>query len=363
MKIALVISGLRIGGAEQVVVSLADALVQMGHSVIIICFQSQAYIRPFNFEIPVICIGLDSHVNIMSGLYRLRSELKQFQPDVVHSHMFHANIACRLIRLVVAIPRLINTAHNNLETSPLRVLSYRYSNYLADLFTNVSDQSVIQYERLGIVKKGKMLCVHNGIACDRFYYDKNAGQQVLKSLGIYAPTKVVIGIGNLRKEKDFHSLLDAMKIVHENHNDVMLLLVGEGALMESLKDAAMINNISESVRFLGQRTDIRALLSAANVFALSSYTEGFPMVVGEAMASECFVVATDCGGVREFLGDTGIIVSVKDPEGLAKGLLSALSLPDKEAEVYKQAARIRIRERYSLKAIAQQWLQLYTDLT
>jgi glycosyltransferase involved in cell wall biosynthesis len=117
------------------------------------------------------------------------------------------------------------------------------------------------------------------------------------------------------------------------------------------------------VDFLGARNDIPDLMRAADIYVLSSAWEGLPLVIGEAMASEKLVVATDCGGVSEFLGDAGILAAPRDPAALADGLREALNMPANEASILGSRARMRIVANYSLDSVADRWVELYRCLS
>ena len=108
-----------------------------------------------------------------------------------------------------------------------------------------------------------------------------------------------------------------------------------------------------------RRDDIAEILSGADLFVLSSKYEGLPTVVIEAMACETFVVATDCGGSAEILGETGILVPIEDSEALAKGLEHAMKLTEDQIRENGKSARKRVETLFSLEASVNKWLALY----
>ena len=113
------------------------------------------------------------------------------------------------------------------------------------------------------------------------------------------------------------------------------------------------------VRWLGLRRDMPALLDAADGFVLASAWEGMPLVVGEAMAMEKPVVATDVGGVRELVGEAGVIVPAKSPESLAEAMLTTMRSTDEERRKSGRAGRARIAAFFSMDAKADQWEAVY----
>jgi glycosyltransferase involved in cell wall biosynthesis len=148
--------------------------------------------------------------------------------------------------------------------------------------------------------------------------------------------------------------------LREQGLDFVALVAGEGPLLSELEGLAQRLGVSGNLRFLGLRRDVQSLFSASDAFVLSSAWEGFPMVVGEAMACECTVVATNCGGVKEFVGDAGFLVPPKDPAALASRLGDALGLESEARARIGRKARERIRAHFSLESAVRRWVEIYT---
>jgi glycosyltransferase involved in cell wall biosynthesis len=359
VRVLFVTTCLEVGGAERMVVNLADGMAERGHDVAIVFLRGAPLLAPRSRSVQLIGLGFSSAINVLGALLRLRSALRRFKPDVVHSHLFHANILARLARLTTRIPCLVTTAHNRNEVGALRWLAYRLTARLSNVFTNVSEEAVRAYVAHGAVKPGVMLTVHNGISTRDFRRNREAATRVRASLGIDPDTSLIVAVGRLVREKDYPNLLHALSGIRDANHRHMVLIVGDGPLMEDLRAMVQRLSLCERVRLLGLRRDVVELLSAADVFVLSSAEEGFPMVVGEAMACECMVVATDCGGVREFIGETGLIAPAHDSAALGQRLREALALSVEERGRYGRAARTRIERLYSLDATIDKWLSIY----
>lgn len=358
MKIFLLITGLGMGGAEKVITSLADALVVKGHEVLVVYMTGTAVVLPTHASIRVVSLGMVRKIDVIHALFKLRQLIRDFQPDVVHSHMIHANLLARLVRLTIPIKRLVSTAHNSNEGGKLRMLAYRLTDALADISTNVSEEAVAAFIKNKAVRPERMLAIHNGIPTDAFAFNPASRIRLRQTLLIDESCRLILAVGRLYEAKDYPNLLNALAELPDEFN-FQLCIVGDGPLKSDLKKLVEHLGLSGRVRFLGIRHDIADLMSASDVFVLSSAWEGFGLVVAEAMACERVVVATDCGGVREVMGEAGYLVQPKSFKSLAQALKKALKLPAIQSEALGYAARQRVIEKYSLDAVVEKWLQIY----
>lgn len=360
MRILLCITGLGMGGAERQVADLADEFASCGHEVLIVALTGTVLVRPLSKDIRIELIDMRKTVAGFASAYMLvRKVISEFLPDVVHSHMVHANLLSRLLRLTICIPRLICTAHSTNEGGKLRMWAYRLTDSLADLSTNVSAEAVAAFVAQGAVAPGRMIAVANGIDTERFVVDRLAGETVRSQMGVASDVKIILAVGRLTEAKDYPNLLNAYRTLDNSVVKTQLWIVGEGELRPELQNLVGMLGLDDRVQFLGMRRDVPDLMSAADVFVLSSAWEGFGLVVAEAMACERVVVATDCGGVREVLGEAGYLVKPKDSKALAQALQTALKLSAVQGAALGRAARQRVVERYSLDVAVEKWLKIY----
>lgn len=359
MRIMLVVHSIGVGGAERVVTSLANEFVNRGHEVCLVALEAKRPSLPLSKEVQLVELSARKSVGgLFHVLTSLRSVVQSFKPDVVHSHMVHSNIVTRVLRCLVSFPRLISTVHSTNEGGQHRMIAYWLTNRLADVTTNVSEEAVAAFENRGAVPKGKMLTVHNGIDTRTFNYSQDTRDQTRHLLGVEPSERLILAVGRLDPAKNYPNLLRALACMS---SDVVwrVFVAGTGALETELRLQCERLGLTNRVTFLGLRRDVRDLMCAADVFTLSSDYEGFPMVVGEAMACERVVVATDCGGVAEFTGGTGILVPARNPEALAEALARALTMPHHEARQLGRQARERVVSLFSLDASVDRWLALY----
>jgi len=360
MRILYLITGLGLGGAERQVVDLADHYASRGARVMIVYLTGAARLHPSSPDIEVLGIGMERSVtSLVQAFFRIRRLVLAFRPDVVHSHMVHANLLARLVRLITPMPRLVCTAHSTNEGGRMRMLGYRVTHRLADVTTSVTREAARALVARLAAPGGGIVAVVNGIDTDRYRPCAEERQRLRQDEMVRPDEKVILAAGRLVKEKDYGNLLLAFSMLRKTRERCSLWIAGEGPLLLELQGLADRLGISERVRFLGARSDTPALFNAADVFVLASKWEGFGLVVAEAMATEKVVVATDCGGVREVLGDCGYLVPPGAADLLCEALLQALSMDQRDAAVLGRRARQRIREHYSLECVANIWSQIY----
>jgi len=366
MKILLVVTSLGVGGAERLLTALADRFAAAEHEVILVRFHGEVELRPTDPRVRLENLQMRrSPLGMIAALGRFRRVVSVFRPDVVNSHLVHANILTRLLRLVTPMPRLVSSAHNTNEEGRGRMLAYRLTDRLADISTNVSEEAVEAFEQQGALRPGRMVAIHNGIDTAAFTFDPAVREQVRSELSLDEATPLLLAVGRLWEQKDYPNLLQALARLPAAPKRPRLAIVGDGPLRGELEAMAGTLGVADRVNFLGVRHDVPTLMAACDVFVLSSAWEGFGLVVAEAMACERVVVATDCGGVREVVGEAGLLVPPRDNQALAAALDRALQLPADEREHLGRLARQRVVARFSLEASAQRYLDVYqgVDLT
>lgn len=359
MKILYVITGLTGGGAEKVVAALADQMHLRGHQVKIAYLKGQdIVVKPECKSIELIYLGFEKFNNYIFASKKYRTLILSFKPDIVHAHMVHANIFVRLNRIICNVPKIICTAHSVNEGGKLRMGAYRITDSLSDINTNVSIVAVKAFIQKKAFKD-TAISVYNGIDLDKFKNIK-ISQSKLNHGGENNKTKKILAVGRLNIQKDYPNLLNSLLIVKkEKKIDFKLFIVGEGEERKNILSLIQQFSLEDNIELLGRRDDIPILMSEADIFVLSSAYEGFGLVVAEAMACETFVVATDCGGVKEVMGDTGLLVAPKDSMALAQALITAMEMPYLAIKKNNQKGLLHVKNNFDLQIIIEKWLNLY----
>lgn len=358
MKILYVITGLGGGGAEKVVADLADQMSKKGHQVKIAYLKGNVIVRPNNQSIELIYIGLENLKNYKTAYKKYRETIKKYQPDIVHSHMIHANIFARIVRFFYPIPKLICTAHNSNEGGLLRMLGYRCTNHLSDINTNVSKEATDSFKKKKAFDSSA-ITIYNGIDLSNFSRKEVDKNKILLNK-INLNQKIILAVGRLNEQKDYPNLIKAISLLKGNSSQTFkLLIAGDGEQRDAIEELIKKLDLNDDVILLGRRNDIAELMSVADYFVLSSAFEGFGLVVAEAMACETFVVATDCGGVKEVMGGYGLMVPPQDSKSLADQLLKAINMPLNVRLENNRKALNYVNENFDLEKITLQWLKIY----
>jgi len=363
MKIVLIITGLTMGGAETQVCALADNLVQQGDEVHIIVLAGEIQTLPKNNNVKIHRVNMKKNpLGLLKAILYSSKLIKEVGPDVVHSHMVHANIFARLLRVFIKIPKLISTVHSSNDGGYIRKIAYRATHFLANITTNVSHEAVKKFEDNRAVPKGGMLVQYNGVDMD-YFHKRNSNDLIRNEFLIQPTTHVLLAIGRMTEAKDYPNLFQAISYMNLQH--IVLLIAGTGPLESELKQLSYDMSLQDKIIFLGIRNDIPELMSAADLLVLSSEWEGLPMVIGEAISTECLVVTTDAGGSKEWFPKNlqHLVVPVKSPEILANKIDELLIQPLTISNAIKKQAKLFVQNKFSIKKTVSDWRALYSNIS
>jgi len=363
MRILYILTSLGMGGAECQALSLAARMRDRGHSVKVLSLRQQLP-EEWPTSLPVEYLGLRKSPWALLSFFKCLLKgtrcVRRFRPDLMHSHGFHGNMTARLLRLFLPGAKLVCSIHNVYEGGRMRMLAYRFTAFLADRTIAVSQAVRDSFVGARAVDPSRCVVVPNGIDTDEFAPRTERRARMRMEMGVNGDY-VWLAAGRIVPAKDYPSLVRAFSRIRIVRSDVRLWIAAEtgGDEFERAKRLVAELGLQDFVRWLGLRRDMPSLFDAADGFVLSSAWEGMPLVVGEAMAMEKLVVATDVGGVRELLDDTGLIVPESAPRALAGAMLEAMQMPATERRLLGSAARRRVAGSFSMKRAADQWEAIY----
>ncbi len=364
-RILFLITSLTHGGAQTQLILLSQRLVRRGWKVkLVSVMPPQAYVDEFQGAgVPVATLGVRRKAPNPWPVIRLLQEISQWRPQIVHSHLVHANLFARLVRPWVRVPVMICTAHNIYEGGRLREWLYRFTDPFCDLTTQVSRAGRARYIAIKASPSHKIRYIPNGIDTRRFQPNPQVRLALRRALGVENHF-LFLSIGRLAPEKDYPNLLHAFAQVVPKAAHARLFIVGDGPLKPAMQDLAQRLGIDAQVRFLGTRRDVANLMNAADAFVVSSAWEGMPMVLLEAAASGLPAVATDVGDNRAIVldGQTGFLAPPHQAETLAEAMLRLMALPEPTRRRMGERARAHVQANFDIERVVDQWEDLYQRL-
>jgi glycosyltransferase involved in cell wall biosynthesis len=353
------------GGADQQLLSAAKALRARGWNARIV---SLTALGPMGLEareagIPTDSLNMPRGIPDPRGLIRLTSLIRTWKPDIVHSHMVHANLMARLLRCLNRMPVLVSTIHSIQDGGRIRLLGYRLTDRLADCTTIVSETAAERYLATGAVSRSRLRVIPNGVDTTRFRPLPEVRAGLRRELGL-GEEFVWLAVGRFELAKDYPTMLAAFARLAGHDPNSKLLLVGRGSLQAATEELAQSLGLGPRVRFLGVRHDVPQLMSAADGYLLSSAWEGMPVVLLEAGAAGIPIVATAVGGNREVVleGETGFLVPPRLPEELAEAMLRLANLSPEQRRLMGQRGRAQVEARYALPKVIDRWEVMYREL-
>ncbi|MGD0859587.1 MAG: glycosyltransferase [Terracidiphilus sp.] len=362
--VALVIPGLdRIGGAERQVILLAKGLQRRGWRVSVVALSGaggDAAAELTAVGAGFLTLQMRKGLADPRGWIRFHHWLRRESPDVVHAHLPHAAWLERWSRLAAPVRVVVDTLHSCSTGSLGRRLGYRWSGWLVDRVTAVSQAAAAAHLSARMVAESKLAVLPNGVDTEAWRPDTPVRIAMRRELGLDEEF-LWLAAGRLDPVKDYPTLLAAMASVPE---PARLLIAGAGPLQDELLLLSAQLGLEQRVRFLGFEPDLRRWVRAADGFVLSSRCEGLPMGLLEAAACALPAVATDVPGTPEVLvnGETGWLAPAGDCTALAESMTRMMRTTPEERHAMGERARQFVMERFSLDAILDRWEALYGDL-
>ena len=365
LNIVYVITGLDYGGAETLLVNKAIHL-RKNHEVSIITLKKpKALVEELESnKIPVFSLDLKP-VSLPVALIKYRKLIRRLDPDVVHSHLIHANLFTRLAASKKRTYRLVQTTHGGKEGGHnLLDQLYRFTNHIPDFITSVSQEGVDKFRQRTRFKGSNITYVINPVNVEKFAPGPAVRNEIRKELGL-EDHFAWLAVGRFFEQKNYPNMLHAFKKAVAQHANARLLIAGKGPDKEAVEYLIRELNLTGHVTLLGVRSDVDRLMKGVDGYLMSSAWEGLPIVLLEAAASGLPIVATDVGGNAEVVhdGKNGYLVPTKDSERLAEAVSKLMQLPERERSAFAQESRNIVKERFATQAVAGKLLNIYRGQT
>ncbi|MGC8557339.1 MAG: glycosyltransferase, partial [Fervidicoccus sp.] len=290
------------------------------------------------------------------GVFRLLNIIKRGNYDIIHVHLFPADIFVAISSLfLLKRIKFIFSEHSDYNRRRLikffKVIDcFTYSRY--DKIVCISKQVEKALIMWCPETACKVIVIKNAIpVSDKLNFE---GEKLYD----------IIFVGRLERAKGIDILLKAIQILKEKyHRSLRVAIVGDGSLMNDLKELALQYGINEYIDFLGVRKDVLELMRESSILVLPSRWEGFGLVLLEAISVGVPIVATKVGGIPEVIedGKDGILVEPENPEELSNAIIRLLDNKELRSLVSSNAYE-KIKEEYSIEKYTKTLLSLYKEL-
>lgn len=354
MRILIIVPDLVMGGVTTVVKSLVNEIDKSRYEILIISLKYTSIKELYGFQVEN--LNIDNKVNYLLSIRKMGLIVKKFKPVIIHSHTIYPHLLIRFIKLLNIYNFLhVCSEHGTIyDYKGLIWNLFKLTNRYSEVVTFVSQYSANSYVERGLVSNNQARVLFNGIKFDS-----------LSHTNIYKKSDVfhLAYIGRFSEEKNVLNLLKAIKLLKNKINNFELSIIGEGSEENNLKKYVRDNDLSLNINFLGYKDNIKEILKEIDLLVLSSNTEGLPMAILEAMAMQCNVVSTRCGGIPEiFEGIPNFLANINDSEDLASKILNNLTLSKEDREQIGLLYKQRVFENFSINKYVSNLEKIYHSL-
>lgn len=358
------------GGMKEHVLSLINNLDKFKYEVLAACpADSPTYQDLQRDGIKVFPININGELSLRGdwqSISQLTQIIRKEEIAIVHSHGSKAGLVAR-IAAKRAGAKNVFTVHGTIfheHFSPIKKKIFaKVEGVLAGLthkIITVSKSLKDDLIQLEGVDTSKIAVIYNGVPTKKFNLNIDRDQK-RADLDLKVTPKLIVTVARLASQKGLQYLLDAVESIE--NQDFQLAIVGDGPLLAELSQQAKDLKITDKVKFLGHRHDVPEILKAADIFVLSSITEGLPLIVLEAMAAQLPVISTIVGGVPEIIENeiNGLLVKPKVPEEL-KIAIEKLLLNNELARKIAGRGYETVTNEFDLEIMVNKISQVYDEL-
>jgi glycosyltransferase involved in cell wall biosynthesis len=303
---------------------------------------------------------------------KLAHYLRRSRPNVVQTWMYHADLIGGLAtKLSGSVPLAWGIRQSNLDpvhskrlTRLTAKLCARLSHRLPQRIVCCSKEAARIHVEMGYAKE-KITIIPNGFDLEAFRPDPEARAALRQELGVSREEPLVGMVARFDPQKDHRTFIEAAALVLRQRWDAKFVLVGEGVSAGNtiLLDWLRTANVMDRFLLLGRRNDVARILNTLDVASLSSaFGEGFPNVVGEAMACGVPCVVTDVGDSAWLVGTAGRVVQKRNPEALARAWLDLLESDSSQRRALGAVGRARVSEQFDIGTIARRYRDLWQEM-
>jgi glycosyltransferase involved in cell wall biosynthesis len=378
MRILHVVESLAAGGAERQLVNVITGTSPFGVEHVVVALGGSQHVagelrqRGYRVE----NLDVKSSWPALPAARRVRRLVQLEDPDIVHSWMFHGDVAARLALSGRVRPPLVTSVQTAPYEPEVRkaagwprhsVALRRFVDASTARLTRTTFVACSQFVARSCIKRlrvspERVRHIYNAVQYGDLVADTD-GRSIRRKVGIGSDAFVIGNVARLDRGKGQYRLIEAFVVAARQRDDLHLLIVGAGPLEDALRERAAAAGLADRVHLLGLRGDVGPVLHALDLFAFPSLFEGLPLAVIEAMAVGVPVIASSVGPLPEIIshGATGLLVAPQDTDGWASAIID-LAGDEPRRESLGRAGRDHVLRHFTIDATRQAWTDLYEQL-
>ncbi|MEQ8675866.1 MAG: glycosyltransferase family 4 protein [Aggregatilineales bacterium] len=376
VRILHITNRLGVGGPAMYVTLLAQGFKARGYDVEVICGETDAAHGDMTYFADRYGIqprifpqlgGVVTPLNDIIALWRLYHFMREYQPDVVHTHTTKAGFVGRLAAYLARVPVIVHTFHSHVFEGYFGSALTRFFILMERLAARMSDVVLTLTESLRseladeyhITRRGRIMVLPLGLDLASFADTPRKLGTFRATWNIPADAPLVGIIGRLVPIKNHKLFLQSARRIIETNPQVRFVIIGDGEERPMLESLVHDYHLENAVTFTGWQSNLLEIYSDLDVSVVSSINEGTPVSVIESLSATCPVVATRVGGVPDLLngGAYGVLVPPNDPSAMARALLKVLNNPPDVTE-----AQTIMLESYGMERLVNDMDSLYRGL-
>lgn len=374
VKIIFLIRSLYLGGAERQLLELVKGLDKNIFDITVALFYDEGDLNnelSKIFSVKILPLKKSGRWDLLSFGFRLTRLLRQLRPDILYAFLPEPNIIGLITGRLAGVTRIVW----GIRTSDINVTCYDWTYgkviRLGAWLSRFPDAVVfnsfsgLEYHRSIGYRNKHMHVIQNGINTEYFRPDRELGMRERDKWNVNNSTFLIGHVGRFDPMKDHSTFLRAAAILAKEMDNVLFVCVGDGNVTYKTEIYRLADRLGLENRVIwaGKKMDMRGVYNALDISTLSSAGEGFPNVVGEAMACGVPCVVTDVGDSAKVVGDTGVVVPVRNHEALAMGWQKMIEHMKKNRQSINESVRNRIEMMFSRKKLINETSELFLDLS
>jgi len=373
MKILHLITGLSTGGAEMMLFNLVSHSMDnpnFRHGVVVLTGQGVFGQKLKQKGIPTYYLYLQGRPSDVIALFRFYRILRHYRPHILQTWLYHSDLIGLLIGKMAGVQSILWSIRCSLvdfdqyawTTKLIFKLLIRLS-HLPDAVIANSFAGTISHRQSGYRCK-RWVIIPNGFDTERYKPNKEIRASFRKLLSLGESNFIIGMVARYDPMKDYSNFFNAagrLSIVFPN---VYFVVAGRGMNKTNYDVMKMIqkHGLNNNTFLLGERDDLQEIIPSFDVGTLSSFSEGFPNVLGEYMSCGVPIVSTNVGDSANIIGNTGIIVPPNNPEALAKAWFDLLVMTPEQRVELGMKARQRIVEKFSISKVVEKYENFYFEI-